>query len=79
MSTREDRYRAAMVLAHEILDGPPDEDGRRLAEAVADLTGELVAGRKNQQEFPDVSAEVFERLANPKPRLFSVRVDEEAS
>jgi hypothetical protein len=63
MSTREDRYRAAMVLAHEILDGPPDEDGRRLAEAVADLTGELVAGRKNQQEFPDIAARVRAELA----------------
>jgi hypothetical protein len=76
VSDREDRYRAAVVLAHEILDGPPDEDGRRLAEAVADLTGELVAGRKNQQEFPDVAAEMFERLCDPPPRLHSVRVKE---
>jgi hypothetical protein len=60
-----------MVLAHEILDGPPDEDGRRLAEAVADLTGELVAGRKNQQEFPDVAARVRDELLAPG---YSVKV-----
>lgn len=70
MSTRSDRYYAAVCLAQMILEEEPGDDLRLIAEAISALTGEVLAGRRNQVEFPAVAAELFERLmSDPLPRL----------
>lgn len=88
MSDRESRYFAAVCLAQMILEQPPADDDRLIAEAIAALTAEIHAGRQEQKAFPVISAEQFEQLSNgPTPRLrvvdsagFNVRVpDKEAS
>lgn len=75
MTDREARYYAAVALAQEILAGPQEDDGKQLAEAIAVVTAEVLAGRRNQEEFPELAAEVLERLSNVQPPALRLVVD----
>lgn len=77
MSTRLDRYRAAVMLAQIIGEGEPADDERRLDEAFRDVRDELAALRLNQQEFPQhlqrvlqlIGGDTFSRRVPPPLRL----------
>lgn len=75
MSDRVERYHAAVVLAQIILEGAQADDELSIAQALNDVRDEVTAGRKNLADIPHLSTAMFERLADPKPRLHSVRVE----
>ena len=68
--SRLDRYQAAVMLAQEILQGNPAHDELRIQQALDDLVDEVRAGRRNQEEWPQIVSELERR------GLFSVRVDQ---
>lgn len=72
MSTRLDRFQAAQFLVYEILQGHPDNDEAAFLQAIDDVIEGVRAGRRNQDEFPKVAAEMAAR------GLFSIRVDHNA-
>lgn len=77
MSTRIDRYQAAIVLAQEILQGDSKHDQLRIQQALDDLVDEVRAGRRNQAEFPVIAAKVVSELWSVKaPRLELVKGDD---
>ena len=70
MSTRLDRFQAAQFLVYEILQGSRVDDEQAFLDAIDDVIEGVRAGRRNQDDFPRVAAELAAR------GLFSMRVDE---
>lgn len=68
--SRLDRFQAAQFLVYEILEGPREEDEQAFLQAIDDVIEGVRAGRRNQDDFPRVAAELAAR------GLFSVRVEE---
>lgn len=64
MSTRTDRYKAAVILAQLILEQDPALDGFNLEQAFQDVRDEVEAGRRNQREMPGVARRVLELIAD---------------
>ena len=70
MTDRLSRFQAAQFLVYEILQGPRADDEQAFLQAIDDVIEGVRAGRRNQDEFPKVAAELAAR------GLFSVRVDQ---
>lgn len=70
MSTRLDRFKAAQFLVYEILQGSRADDEQAFLDAIDDVIEGVRAGRRNQDDFRRVAAELAAR------GLFSVRVDQ---
>lgn len=62
MSTRTDRYKAAVVLAQVILEDEPRFDEFHLQQAIDDIVDEVRAGRRNQQDFAKHAERVLDLI-----------------